>query len=153
MNNHPEPNRMPARFQIALLHSDIVKLADTLKAFEDCKDGVPTLDQMIETLNGIGTGALSCAGLLKIMTEQAKQAGELQAAENQCQSTSQPANLSRPIREDARAILQNCEQLGKALRRLKRNVQAHPDGDDAELLKLSQQVQAALAGIVTEWEF
>jgi hypothetical protein len=152
MNNHLNTTRLPARYQIALLHSDIVKLADTLKVFEDSKDGVPTLDQMIETLNGIGTGALSCAGLLKIMTEQARQAGASPEAETQGQVIPPKEDHSRRIREDAHSILQNCEQLSKGLRRLKRNLESHPEADDVEILKLSQQVQSALAGIVGEWE-
>lgn len=125
--------------ELQALREEIKQFAESLQTFENGDPSIPPAE-VIATLNGIGQGALSCAALLKHVVIQAKPA-----------KTSIEPKVTQ-IREDAGEILRKCTELGKLLRRLKRNVLSIPATEVEELEGISQQVQAALSSITAEWE-
>ncbi len=132
-----------AQQELQALREEIRQFADTLQIFESSDPTTQPLE-VIATLTGIGQGALSCAALLKHVMIQTRPKG----------SSVYPSLETKriQIREDAGEILRHCAELSKLLRRLKRNTSSLPAADMGEMEEISQQVQAALSSITSEWE-
>ena len=156
MTRFDNKNNNAMKFQMRKIQDEIVHFSQKLQSFIESPELRPHPEEIIEILNGIGQGSLSCANLMKDMLNK-----------NQlCQQTKDdllvdkefptvPDGSVRAILDDSKFIVRECKDISTALRRIKFNIIAvrneHPDHQDRIDLA-RQQVQAALTGLAIEWE-
>jgi len=133
----------PDQPELQALREEIQQLADTLQMFAN-SETVPSPEEMIATLNGIGQGAMSCATLLKVML--------IQADPNRISGKPSPADKRAQVREDAGEALRHCAELTRLLRRMRRNLSGLPISEIEALEDVARQLQAAIGSITAEWE-
>lgn len=159
MNQPSDHLRASKQSEIEKLQEEIAKLSTALGLFGQASEqNNPSPEEMIETLNGIGQGSLSCAALLKVMTSKSRSVGrQYKATAPQVDDIAAKRMQGEldAILTDAELIVKECSKLSAALRRMKRNMvkagQIGPENDE-ELAQISQQVQSALMSVTLDWE-